>query len=193
MVSKTFCCWDKQQSADSNIFHFQLTLKCTKDQSSHFCDCFLASKWIFQKHDRSLTKFHGGTEQLLVCVVINNSGYPVVKNNNTAYHAFGKYWMQARGFLNYRLKYCWPKVFYCICQPNELEREIMNKKLGVQAKIWGAMAHPRPPLESPLLSGAAALTPVLLPCHQRRHANCDWISASYTSGQSSYLRGHLNC
>jgi len=23
--------------------------------------------------------------------------------------------MQARGFLNYRLKYCWPKVIYCIC------------------------------------------------------------------------------
>jgi len=23
--------------------------------------------------------------------------------------------MQARGFLNYRFKYCWPKVIYCIC------------------------------------------------------------------------------
>jgi len=23
--------------------------------------------------------------------------------------------MQARGFLNYRLKYCWPKVIYRIC------------------------------------------------------------------------------
>jgi len=22
--------------------------------------------------------------------------------------------MQARGFLNYRLKYCWPKVIFCI-------------------------------------------------------------------------------
>jgi len=22
-----------------------------------------------------------------------------------------------RGFLNYRLKYCWPKYTYCICQP----------------------------------------------------------------------------
>ena len=41
----------------------------------------------------------------------------LVKNNSTAYHAFGKYWMQARGFLNYRLKYCWPKVIYCsACQ-----------------------------------------------------------------------------
>jgi len=51
----------------------------------------------------------------LMCVVINNSSYPTVKNNNTAYHTFGKYWMQARRFLNYRLKYCWPKVIYCIC------------------------------------------------------------------------------
>jgi len=39
----------------------------------------------------------------------------LVKNNSTAYHAIGKYCMQARGFLNYRLKYCWPKVIYCIC------------------------------------------------------------------------------
>jgi len=23
--------------------------------------------------------------------------------------------MQAKGFLNYRLKYCWPKVIYCVC------------------------------------------------------------------------------
>jgi len=37
--------------------------------------------------------------------------------------------MQARGLLNDRLKYCWPKVIYCICQPNELEQEI-KKKLG---------------------------------------------------------------
>jgi len=148
MVSQTFCYWDKQQSADSNIFQFHLTLKCTKDQSSHFCDCFLVSKWIFQHHDRSSTRFHAESEQLLVCVVINNSSYPVVKNNNTAYYAFGKYWMQTRGFLNYRLKYCWLKVFYCICQPNELEREIMKKnwggQTGGQAKIWGDMAHPGP-------------------------------------------------
>jgi len=146
MVSQTFCYWVKQQSADSDIFQFHLTLKCTKDQSSHFCVCFLVSKWIFQQHDRSLTKFHAGSEQLLVCVVKNNSSYPVVKNNNTACHAFGKYWMQTRGFLNYHLKYCWPKVFYCICQPNELERETMKKKLGVQAKIWGCHGPPRPPL-----------------------------------------------
>jgi len=33
----------------------------------------------------------------LVCVVIKNSSYPTVKNNSTAYHAFGKHWIQARG------------------------------------------------------------------------------------------------
>ena len=37
--------------------------------------------------------------------------------------------MQARGLLNYFFKYCWPKVIYCICQPNELENEL-KKKLG---------------------------------------------------------------
>ena len=50
--------------------------------------------------------------------------------------------MQARGFLNYRLKYCWPKVIYCVCQPNKVEREI--------EKNWGAMAHLGPLLESPM-------------------------------------------
>jgi len=95
MHSQTVCYWGKQQSADSYIFKFHLTLKCTKDQSSHFCDCFLVLKWIFQNHGCGLTEFHAGPEQLLLCVVINNSIYPPVKHNNTAYHAFGKYWMQA--------------------------------------------------------------------------------------------------
>jgi len=31
-----------------------------------------------------------------VRVVISNSSYPTVKNNNTAYLAFGKYWVQAK-------------------------------------------------------------------------------------------------
>jgi len=61
--------------------------------------------------------------------------------------------MQARGFLNYRSKYCWPKVIYCICQPNELERAIKKKtgraKQGANQKSGRAMAHPGPPLESP--------------------------------------------
>jgi len=30
-------------------------------------------KLIFQHHDRGPAKFHAGPEQLLVCVVINNS------------------------------------------------------------------------------------------------------------------------
>jgi len=30
--------------------------------------------------------------------------------------------LQAEGFLNYRLKYCWPKVISCIRPPNKLER-----------------------------------------------------------------------
>jgi len=38
-----------------------------------------------------MTKFHSRSEQPLVCFVIINVIYPNVKNNNTAYHAFGKY------------------------------------------------------------------------------------------------------
>jgi len=56
--------------------------------------------------------------------------------------------MQARGFLNYRLKYCWPKVMFCICQPNEhgkLRKEL-GGQTGGQAKTWGAIAHPGLPL-----------------------------------------------
>jgi len=55
-----------------------------------------------------------GRHKSLMCVVINNSSYPTVKNNK-AYHAFVKHSMQARGFLIFRLQYCWPKVIYCIC------------------------------------------------------------------------------
>jgi len=46
----------------------------------------------------TVTKFHAGTEQPLVRVVIKNFSHPTVKNNNPVYHAFGKYWMQATGF-----------------------------------------------------------------------------------------------
>jgi len=49
--------------------------------------------------------------------------------------------MQARGFLNYRLKHCWPKVIYCIYEPNELEREIKKKLVGQTGGptkiLWG--------------------------------------------------------
>ena len=42
----------------------------------------------------------------------------------------------------------------CICQPNELKREIKKKtgggKRGAKQKTGEAMAHPGPRLESPL-------------------------------------------
>jgi len=146
------CYWDKQQSAESNITQFHLTLECTKGQSSNFFDCVLVSKWIFQHNDRGLTKFHAGSEQLLVCVVINNSSFPTIKNNNTAYNAFGKHWMQARGFLNYRLKYCLPKVIYCVCMSTKQIRTGNKKNWGGASQKLGGHGPPRPPLESPLLT-----------------------------------------
>jgi len=51
-----------------------------------------------------------------------------------------------------RLKFCWLKVICCICQPNELEREIQHKTGGPsrgQPKIWGAWPT-QTPLEPPL-------------------------------------------
>jgi len=56
--------------------------------------------------------------------------------------------MQARGFLTDRLKYSWPKCIYCVCQPNELKREIKKKTRGPsrsQAKSVGGHGPPRPP------------------------------------------------
>ena len=153
MLSQTFCYWNKQQSADSNKIQFHFILKCMKDQPSHFCNCFLVSKWIFQHHDRDLTKFHTGSKQPLVCVIIINFIYPTVKNNNTAYHAFGKYWMQARGFLNYSFIYCWPKVIYCslhvyerkcTCLQNELKQDIKKKTGGAKQKSGEAMVSQVP-------------------------------------------------
>jgi len=91
MLSKTFCYWDKQQSGDSNIFQLHL-IHWNARKINLPSDCFLVSKLIFQHHNRGLTKFHAGPEQLLMSVVINNSDYPAVKNNNITYHAFGKYW-----------------------------------------------------------------------------------------------------
>ena len=81
MLSQIFCYWDKQQAAESNIIQFHLTLKCMKDQYSHFYDCVLVPNWIFQHHDGGLTKFHAESEQLLVCGVKNNSSnYPDRQN-----------------------------------------------------------------------------------------------------------------
>ena len=69
-----------------------------KDQSSHFCDCFLVSKWIFQHHDRGLTKCHAGSEQLLVCVFMKNSSYTTVKNNNKLIMHLGNIECRLEGF-----------------------------------------------------------------------------------------------
>jgi len=47
--------------------------------------------------------------------------------------------MQARGFLNFHLKYFWPKVFYCICQPNELNGKLRTElvvQTGGHANTW---------------------------------------------------------
>jgi len=46
----------------------------------------------------------------------------------------------------------------CICQPNELKREIKKKTGGAKQKTWGAMAHPSTPLESPLFVGVVGIT-----------------------------------
>jgi len=48
---------------------------------------------------------------VLVCVVINNSSYPTVKNN-TVCHAFGNIECRLEGF---KIIVCWSKVIYCIC------------------------------------------------------------------------------
>jgi len=53
--------------------------------------------------------------------------------------------MRARRFLNYRLKYYWPKVIYCICQPNELEREIKKKTGARNQKSWEPWPTQAPP------------------------------------------------
>jgi len=45
--------------------------------------------------------------------------------------------MQARGFMNYRLKYCWPKVIYFIFQPHELKQEIKAKNEGSTKNLGG--------------------------------------------------------
>jgi len=49
---------------------------------------------------------------------------------------------------NYHLKYCWPKVIYCKCQPNELEREIKKKLVGANrgpTKYLVGHGPPSPP------------------------------------------------
>jgi len=47
----------------------------------------------------------------------------------------------------------------CICQPNELKREIRKKTGGAKQKSGEAMAHPGPSLESPLGGTTGQLPP----------------------------------
>jgi len=51
--------------------------------------------------------------------------------------------------LKNRLKFCWLKVICCICQSNELEREIRQKTWELSREpaknLGGTMAHPGPP------------------------------------------------
>jgi len=105
------------------------------------------------------TKFYPGSEQALLCVVINIPHHPAVKINNPAHHALGKYLMQARGL---QLKFCWLKVICCSLYVNQTNLIAKSStKLGGQAggqqKIWGAMAHPGPSLESPLVAAQKRL------------------------------------
>jgi len=58
--------------------------------------------------------------------------------------------MQARGLLNYRLTYCWPKV----TSPAYVNQTSLNGKLGKNwgpSKNLGGHGPPSPPLESPLV------------------------------------------
>jgi len=98
MLSQAFCYWDNKQVADSNVIQFHLTLKGTKDQSSHFCDYFLVSKWILQHYDRGLTKFRAGSEQPLMCVVTNTLGTPPSKTATQPIMHLGNIECRLEGF-----------------------------------------------------------------------------------------------
>ena len=70
----------------------------------------------------------------------------------------------ARGFLDNRLKCCWPEVICCVYQPNELKREI-KKKLGVIKRGPAKnleVAHPGLTLESLLASSDEQLKRTIL-------------------------------
>jgi len=151
MLSQTFCYWDKQQSADSNIIQFYLALKCTIDQSSHLHDRLLALNWTFHHHDRSLTKFYAGSESSLVCVVINIPHHPAVKTNNSSLSCI---WQILNAGKRASIKILL-EVICCSLYVNQTTLNVKSRtKLGGQAggqpKIWGDMAHPGSPLESPL-------------------------------------------
>jgi len=79
-----------------------------------------------------------------------------------------------RGFLNYRLKYCWPTVIYWICQTNELEREI-KKKLGRPnrgpSKNLGVLWLTQDPLR--ISTGFTCCTRIGCFCCRLRNLKCE--------------------
>ena len=136
MLSQTFCCWASNNLLtviySSSITHWNARKIIPPNSATVFWfrnEFFNTTTAVWLNFTQDASNY----SSLLVCVVINNSSYAAVKNNNTAYHAFRKYWMQTREFLNYRLKYCWPKIIYCICQRNELKR-VIKKQLGAKQK-----------------------------------------------------------
>jgi len=119
-----------------------------EDESSHSCDCFIASNRIFHHHDRGLTKFHAGSEQPLVCVVINNTHYPVVKSNHTTVIMhLGNIERSLESFL---LSF---EILQAESSAADVNQTNFNVKLSTNweaAKNLGAFGLPRPPFESPL-------------------------------------------
>ena len=74
------------------------------------------------------TKFYAGSKQALLCVIINIPHHPVVKINNPAYYALGKYWMQARGL---QLKFCCLEAICCSLYTNQTNLIVKSStKLG---------------------------------------------------------------
>jgi len=84
--------------------------------------------------------------------------------------------MQARRFVNYRLKHCWPKFIYYICQPKKKTR-------GCNQKSGRDMAHPGPPLESPLPVKKQSAENVPQKCVWNVSSNCDrnkkWLLTTF--------------
>jgi len=75
----------------------------------------------------------------------------------------------------------------CICQPNKLKWEIKKTtdgaKRGAKQKSGGAMAHPGPPLESPLDSNAVfAVSSSKDGKKQNQSVHTHCISESFRSG-----------
>jgi len=135
------------------MIQLHFILKCTKGQSSHFCDCFLVSKLIFQLHDRGLAKFHAVSEQPLVCDVIIIFIYPNVKSKAQLIMHSGNIECRLEvSKLPFKILLAESYLSVYVYQMNLNGK--LRKKLGGSSrgpsKNLGAIAHPGPPLESPL-------------------------------------------